>query len=229
MFLRSCLLYVILSFLWVNENPALAQDSAARKKMDSLGINDLQYLRKMSGMVKDMEEQLNITAENMAERVTLVKPAAYDLPDTNISVVKVPYADDLNSALFSYAHTLYNAVHVPALKKLVYKAKQHKINKTAFADSLSMMEAKAVYNTILTGLETGTTMELPYPPSLINAVIDKVKRRINTATALYMAYNFVRQQAKDANGVLLYDVFIAYYQKVTTLSIIPGPAPQASK
>jgi len=187
----------------------LAQQTTQKQQQDSLSIADLQYLRKTSSMLKDLEDSLGINAANMSKKVQLVPATELKAIEINTAIIKVPFTDDLNSALFAYAHNMYNAIHVSAYKAVIAKAR--KLTRTAFADSLCVIESKAVYNTILIGLETGTTQYLPYPTNLINAVIDKVKRKINTATVLYMAFNYVKNNAKDANGKSIYQSFTQYY------------------
>jgi len=162
-----------------------------------------------------MEDSLGINAANMHSKVMLVNPTESKAIETNVSVIKVPYSGKLNDVLFSYAHNMYNAIHISAYKKIFNKATAHKITKTAFADSLSLQESKAVYNTILIGLETGATQDLPYPTNVINAVVDKVKRKINTATALYVVLDFVKKNAKDINNNPLYDIYLKYYDQLT--------------
>ncbi|MES2777170.1 MAG: hypothetical protein V4722_23540 [Bacteroidota bacterium] len=188
-----------------------AQQTAAKPVLDSLSIADMQYLRKMSSMVKSMEDSLGINENNMAQKVILVNPVSCPAIDTNIQPLKVPYADGLTTVLFTYAHQLFIATNSALYKKNCLRAKAGSLSRPAFADSISMLESKAITNTILIGLETGTTQDLPYPSNLINAVIDKVKRKINSATVLYMAYEHIRKQAKDANGISLYAGFQKFY------------------
>jgi len=197
--------------LQINQ-PLLAQQTIKKQQQDSLSIADLQYLRKTSSMLKDLEDSLGINAGNISKKVKLVRATELKVIDMNTDIIKVPYTEDLNSALFAYAHNMYNAIHVSAYKAVVAKAR--KLTRTAFADSISVIESKAVYSTILIGLETGTAQYLPYPTNLINAVIDKVKRKINTATVLYMAFNYVKNNAKDADGRSVYQLYLQYYDRL---------------
>jgi len=206
--------FIISCFLFGSGSP-MAQPIKDKQTADSLSIDDMQYLRKMSAMVKDMEDSLGINASNMSKKVKLVNPRESEVIEPDISVIKVAYANSLNEVLFSYAHNMYNAIHISIYKKIYNKATSHKITRTAFADSLSMQESKAVYNTILIGLETGTTHSLPYPNNVVNAVIDKVKRKINTATALYVVLDFIKRDAKDANNILLYDIYLKHYDQLS--------------
>ncbi|MEO7312659.1 MAG: hypothetical protein ABIX01_19895 [Chitinophagaceae bacterium] len=210
----NLILVLLIVFLMPVVHQLNARRPASAPASDSLSITDMQYLRSMSSMLKDMEDSLGINEQNMVKKIRLTKPALVPVFDTAIEPLRLPYNDDLTTMLFLYAHGLYRAIQLPLYKKYCREATARTLSRGAFADSLNGLESKAIVNTIMVGLESGSSHQLPYPTRLINAVIDKVKRKINTATLLYLAFDYTKKAAKDEDGVLLYIGFLKYYDRL---------------
>lgn len=205
--------YGLMALLMATLVATQGQAQVLGKTTTAVGYDDLRYLRSRSTMIKNMEDSLRITSTNMPQRISITDAMQLPVVDTQRAILYLPSGADLDTAMFAYARQMSKAMQWPFTKKYLAMAKKKTLTRNAFADSVGVVESKAIFNSILVGLETGTTQKLPYPTSIINAAIDKVKGKINGATALYMIFNYVKNKAAAPAGPSLYRAFLEFYDR----------------